>query len=190
MIAAAEALPDAKSPSPAPKRCRHRITMTDAEGVARLCAKGHSELHAVAILNKFTYPAWIAFKNRGKRRANVSELFTRTLASRVDNLIEQIATVSDIDRAKAAGVRHDWRAAQFLAGVVDAKFSTSPQSAQIQVNVQVDDAKRARLAAVYDALVVDAAPAALALPEPAEELCAGQIQEAAPEPTDWPSGKD
>jgi hypothetical protein len=57
------------------KRHARRISMVDAEGVARLVAKGHSEAHAVAIINKFTYSAWMNWKSRGKR-TGITSRFT------------------------------------------------------------------------------------------------------------------
>ena len=169
--------------------------MIEAEAIAKLCAKGHSEAHAVAILNKFTYQAWMHWKSRGKRAGRLGNLFTRTLASRVDNLVEQIAIVSDIDRAKAAGVRHDWRAAQFLAGVVDPKFSTAPQAGQLQVTVSVDESKLRRIADIYArtqvATLTDAATPG-ALPAPAQDVidCQAQVEPVGTTPDDWTDGTD
>ena len=176
-----------------PIRRTRRISMIDAEAIAKLCAKGHSEAHAVAILNKFTYQAWMHWKARCNRAGKVGHLFTRTLASRVDNLVEQIAVVSDIDRAKAAGVRHDWRAAQFLAGVVDPKFSTSPQASQLQVTVSVDESKLRRIADIYARTLTDAAtPGALPAPAPGAQpgtaIDCPALVEPDHEPSDQPAG--
>jgi len=135
--------------------------MQDADAIAKLCAKGHSEAHAVAILAKFSYRAWVNWKSRGRRTGKIGDLFTRTLAARVDNLIEQVSTVADIDRARKANVRHDWRAARFLAGVVDPRFAESqPAGASTTTNIMVlDDGMARRMAEIYSRPMASALPA-------------------------------
>ena len=111
---------------------KRRINMQIAEAICRQVARGLSESHAVCVVGQCTPQQWFNWKGRGKRSAKVAELITRLTAHRVDRMageIERAATGSD-------GIRHDWRAAQFLAGVVDQRFALQ-RDAQTTVNQSV-----------------------------------------------------
>ena len=204
--------------TPAPHtRIKRRITMDDARHIAEIVAKGHNETKAVLLLGKFKPVAWFNWKSKGKRTAQINELFARTEVLRTDRLVGEIEKAA----TGSSGIRHDWRAAQFLAGVVDPKFSTAPQASQVQVTVSVDESKLRRIADIYARTLTDAAtPAALpapgprpgavidcqalavpdqepgdepsALPAPAQDVidCQAQDEPAGTTPDDWTDGTD
>lgn len=141
--------------------------MDDARHIAEIVAKGHNETKAVLLLGKFKPQAWFNWKTKQNRAGKISEMFARTEALRTDRLVCEIEKAA----TGTSGIRHDWRAAQFLAGVVDPKFSTTPQGSQAQVTVSLDDAKLRRIADIYrltqQAMLADAAtPAELTAPPP------------------------
>ena len=123
-----------KSNHEAIKRRARRIEESDIQFIADCVAKGLTETNAVALLDKFTYSAWNCYKAKGKRPQKVAKLFARTIAARQNNLIENIADVADIDRAKTRGVRHDWRAAQMLAGLHDDRFKAQRDASTTTTN--------------------------------------------------------
>jgi hypothetical protein len=93
--------------------------------VVALCAKGYNESNAVILLDKFTVQAWFDFKYRGNRGPGINEMIVRAKQQRADRFI------SEIEKAATGtqGVRHDWRAAQVLAGIADPVFDPRPAPA-------------------------------------------------------------
>lgn len=131
MIADLQPIAPVVDTSPIKRRPSRRIQPEDEDFIAESCARGLTEASAVALLNKFTINVWAHHKARGRNSRRISHLFARTSAARQNNLIAQISDVADIDRAKTRGVRHDWRAAQMLAGLHDDRFRSQQNSTQI-----------------------------------------------------------
>ena len=118
------------------KRPRRAIDDDDAQFIADRVAEGMTELDAVNLLDKFSYNVWMHWKARPRNSRKASHLFARTRAARQHNLIESISIVGDINRIRPNGVRHDWRAAQMLAGLHDDRFRAQRDS-QTTTNTQV-----------------------------------------------------
>jgi hypothetical protein len=121
---------------PPPKRLSRRITEQDAQFIAKQVARGLTETHAVQILDKFTVKRWWAWKGKLGRAGKMSALFSRLTALRMDNLVENI---EDAATGRRNGVRHDWRAAQFLASVVDERFRSNKPDTNVNVQVALLD---------------------------------------------------
>ena len=104
-----------------------RITISDAQAVCKLVARGHSEAGAVALLDKFTLSSWYSWKNRQKNTAKVADILTRTRELRVNTLLSEVERAATGDRE--AGVRHDWRAADRLLSITTPdRFSDKQQA--------------------------------------------------------------
>ena len=134
MIAETAQKPLKSNPDAIKRRCR-RITMDDANWIADQVARGLSESHAVALLNKFSANQWFSWKSKGKRAGKIANILTRTIAGRMSNLMDSIECAAIPDRAKAAGVRFDWRAAQFAGGLHDENWRNTPQAGTTTNNV-------------------------------------------------------
>lgn len=113
---------------------RRAIDDDDAQFIADRVAEGMTELDAVNLLNKFTYNVWNHWKAKPRQSRKVQHLFARTRAARQHNLIESISIVGDISRTRPPGVRHDWRAAQMLAGLNDERFRSAQRDAATTTN--------------------------------------------------------
>ena len=127
--------PDTASNRNNPTRTRagSRITARTVAEIARICALYHSESEACRLLN-IRPQSWFSWKSRHKRSEKFAALLIKFRAGRIHDLITQIETVADVDKAKAAGVRFDWRAAAYLLALIDPqRFSTS-RSVSVQVN--------------------------------------------------------
>ena len=163
MIADIDRPIEAKAPH---TRTTRRISMDDARAIAEIMAKGHNETKAVLLLNKFTPRAWFNWKTRGNRAGKISELYARTEVIRTDRLVGEIEKAA----TGSGGIRHDWRAAQFLAGVVDPKFSTTPAASNQSVQITVDPAVTKRLAEICERtrmqMLANVTPALLPAPGP------------------------
>lgn len=127
--------PDTASNGNIPTRTRagSRITARTVAEIARICALYHSESEACRLLN-IRPQSWFSWKSRHKRSEKFAALLIKFRAGRIHDLITQIETVADVDKAKAAGVRFDWRAAAYLLALIDPqRFSTS-RNVSVQVN--------------------------------------------------------
>ena len=112
-------------PAKPPKRGR-KVSIKDyVDKIAELCGKGYNETNAVILLDKFTVQAWFAYKSRGSKTAKINNMLLRARTQRVDRLM------SEVEKAATGtqGVRHDWRAAQYWAGVLDPTFAAQRQDA-------------------------------------------------------------
>ena len=127
--------PDTASNGNIPTRTRtgSRITARTVAEIACICALYHSESEACRLLN-IRPQSWFSWKSRHKRSEKFAALLEKFRAGRIHDLITQIETVADVDKAKAAGVRFDWRAAAYLLALIDPqRFSTS-RNVSVQVN--------------------------------------------------------
>jgi hypothetical protein len=127
--------PDTASNGNNPTRTRagSRITPRTVAEIARICALSHSEAGACRLLN-IRPQSWFSWKSRHKRSEKFGALLDKFRAGRIHDLITQIETAGDVDKAKAAGVRFDWRAAAYLLALIDPqRFSTS-RNVSVQVN--------------------------------------------------------
>jgi hypothetical protein len=127
--------PDTASNGNNPTRTRagSRITPRTVAEIARICALSHSESEACRLLN-IRPQSWFSWKSRHKRSEKFGALLEKFRAGRIYDLITQIETAGDVDKAKAAGVRFDWRAAAYLLALIDPqRFSTS-RNISVEVN--------------------------------------------------------
>ncbi len=120
--------------TPAKRTIRRRITFEDATAIAEHVARGLTETDSVWLVLNRRPEIWFNWKKRVGNARKCNELFARMRSNRVNNLVENIEVAAVVDKAKAANVRHDWRAAQFLAGVVDPNFRVNKDSANVTTN--------------------------------------------------------
>lgn len=93
-----------------------RITPSDAEQIAELCATGLNESEACAIIGIPRREQWFNWKSIHK--SEYEDIFTRIKASRIKNLVGQIDKAAN----GSDGIRHDWRAADRLLAIADPRF--------------------------------------------------------------------
>ena len=127
--------PDTASNGNNPTRTRtgSRITARTVAEIARICALSHSESEACRLLN-LRPQSWFSWKSRHKRSEKFAALLEKFRAGRIHDLITQIETVADVDKAKAAGVRFDWRAAAYLLALIDPQRFSTARKASDEVN--------------------------------------------------------
>ena len=131
-------LPDKIKPITGIERKSARISIADAESIAKLVAKGHNKSEACALLG-IIRDSWFNWKCINKSRCE--DIFTRIKAEKVGRLLEsvEVATVGG-DDAKGRPIRADWRAGQWLLSVAAPERFSTKQDVQSQapvVNVQV-----------------------------------------------------
>jgi len=137
-----------------------RLTLKDAEAVAALCAKRASEKEACAFL-AIPYSTWAHYKSKNRNAEAFSKVVDSIRAAKIQ------AHLSNIESFSAK----DWRASEcYLEKTIPDRFSNRAAENSAPVVVAIDEAKRRRLQAVYDALVVDCPPPAAMLPAPARVL--------------------
>ena len=186
---------------------RHRkLVIQDAEFVALQCSRGLTETDACH-LRGIKPELWFRFKNRVKMLPKINKLFARALGSRKHNLLGEMEKAA----CGTGGVRHDWRAAQALAGIVDPRLGGQQQPAQPTTSVSIDEPALRRIAEICErtrqAMLQDAASVAL-LDDAAPAGATDQVNQVIDCPTvmpvgatvgatvmpagtsDWPAGKD
>lgn len=115
-----ECEPGSSFVKPRPRRtsCR-KITLTDAEAIARRIVKTRCNEKDACIVLGFNYESWRTWKDRHKNAPLFDAIVTRIRESRIDNLITDIETIANGD--EAIRLKPDWRAKQFVLQV------TAPQ---------------------------------------------------------------
>lgn len=98
----------------------------DVEFIAKQVARGLTEVHAVELLGKFNYRKWVHYKEKPLHGRKVADLISRMKACRMNNLLTQIETAGDVNQALKAGVRFDWRAAQFAGSLNYDSWRSNP----------------------------------------------------------------
>ena len=171
-----------------PKSRNARITLDDAELVAAQVARGLSESAACWKVGKFSPKQWYEWKSRGKRGPKVANIIARVAAARVSNMAGEIEKAA----TGTAGVRHDWRAAQVLAGLVAPEFRPDRgEKPAVSNTLAIFSGGEAGLRKMIEAIAgAPALPARPAVPAVVDCPVADQ-DEPAPAPSDAePGGKD
>lgn len=118
---------------PARAIARRRIDAVAIAEIAKLCAKQLTESEACRRLG-IQPRAWFNFKDRAGRGDKFKALLEAYRADRIESLIARIEKSANGQEVKFP----DWRAAQFLLSVADARrFSDSGMRASIDVTVNV-----------------------------------------------------
>ena len=96
-------------------------------------------------------------------------MLTRMKQDRIDHMLNQVETAATVERAKAAGIRHDWRAAdRLLAVIAPERFSQVAQVSQDnRVQVVINESSRAKVSAMIEEALKQPAidcPPATAMP--------------------------
>jgi hypothetical protein len=91
------------------------------------------------LLGKFPISQWFNYKSKPAKNRKIADMFARTNAARMINLVGEIETAAGGGTDKCGRtVRHDWRAAQMLAGLHDDRFRNAPsQTTTTTHNTQV-----------------------------------------------------
>ena len=127
--------PDTASNGNNPTRTRtgSRITARTVAEIARICALSHSESEACRLLN-IRPQSWFSWKSRHKRSEKFGALLEKFRAGRIHDLIKQIEAAANVDKAKAAGVRFDWRAAAYLLAIIDPQRFSTARNVSVEIN--------------------------------------------------------
>lgn len=115
--------------SPTEKPKRRKICKEDVEAVCKMVAKGLTERESVANLG-IKEMSWHKWKSR--HLSKFDHVFQRIKANRINfylNRIEKHAEGSPDD-----GIKSDWRAAESLLKLTDARFRDKPQEQPQQGN--------------------------------------------------------
>ena len=172
---------------------RHRkINLVDAEAIARHVARGLTEVDACHLLG-IAPPSWWNWKKRTKNARKSAELFARALGGRKNNLLGEMEKAA----CGTGGVRHDWRAAQALAGIVDPRLGGQQQPALQATSAAIDEPALRRIAEICErtrqSMLQDAAQVALladAVPARTTDQVIDCPTVMPAGPSDWPPGKD
>ncbi len=110
-----------------------RITLADAEFIASQMARGLTETSAVYRHGNMTPNQWFKWKTRAKNSGKFEHIVERMKSTRLNLLVDNI---EDAATGRREGVRHDWRAAQFLAGVIEPNFRPQTNGPNVTINNQ------------------------------------------------------
>ena len=126
---------ESQTAKPAIKRRSRAIQDEDVQFIADQVARGLTETHAVDLLGKFNYRKWVHYKEKPARSRKVADLIKRMMAGRMSNLVGEIETAASGGTDKCGRpVRHDWRAAQMLAGLHDDRFRSQRDTTSTTTN--------------------------------------------------------
>lgn len=122
-------------------KIRRKITLCDAEAVAKRIVRTRcTEKEAIIVLG-FNYESWRTWKDRHKNSPLFDSIVTRIRETRVEHLIQDIEDIGD-----GIGMKQpDWRAKQFVLQVTAPHrfVLNNPQPATIDAaNAAITDAMR------------------------------------------------
>lgn len=141
------------------KLCRRRISIQDVEAICEMVSMQLTETEACLNLN-INPQVWRDWKRNHKHESTFSDALTRIRGTYIAGNLAQIrkaATGSD-------GVRHDWRAADRLNGIL-ARDRYGNQDASAQVSVSVNVVAPDRLKQLVEMLGDEKVRAAVGLPD-------------------------
>lgn len=150
------------------KSVSRKLTEQDIEGVARLIAEKRftmTEAAQVMEIKPRQLENWIW---KGSNKQKFDELISRLKAARINNLIDSVSVAVDGDPDRK--IRADWRAAVWLAGLIDpSRYAAKPELVQNQLVLGNDKILADIVSKVYSpepAKLDTKTPAAL--PEPGQ----------------------
>ena len=130
---------------------RRKLTIQDAEAIARLVATRKMTESEAAIMLDIPTQQWQVWKCRGKHSANFESIITRTRANMIDGLVSKIEQAGDdqeitLPNGKIINKRGDWRAPAWLLEKTAPQFAPAqtapPATVSIQIGLVHDQLKR------------------------------------------------
>jgi hypothetical protein len=133
-----------------PLNRRRKLTIQDAEAIAKLIVKQKCTETDAAIALQIPVHQWFSWKNKGKRSGNFATLLTRIRETKLSGLIDRIEAAGNdrdmmLPNGKSIIKAGDWRALAWLADK-EARFAPqqvgAPANVTIQIGVVHDQLKR------------------------------------------------